>query len=280
MRLSNVIFRRFDSELCALDVSYTISTMSQQVSSLFVGRWQPFHEGHQKLIETVLKKGKPVTIAIRDTEISHKNPYTTTERWTMIQKALQAYGELVKIIVIPDIDEICYGRDVGYDIRHIELDTATHAISGTKTRLLHAPSHNIIWFTGQSGAGKTTLATMLREKIGGIILDGDEMRESISVGAGFGQKDRHEHNMRVARLAMSLSKQTNVIVSVIAPFAETRNEIEVLIKPTWVYVRRAQNLEASKYPYEVPSNPDIVADVDAATPEENVEKVVMYLRRD
>ena len=89
--------------------------------SFFVGRWQPFHEGHKALIETVLKEGKPVTIAIRDTEISHKNPYTTYERWSMIQNRLKQYGDLVKIVVIPDIDEICYGRDVGYAIRKIYL---------------------------------------------------------------------------------------------------------------------------------------------------------------
>lgn len=82
-------------------------------SSLFVGRWQPFHKGHKVLIETVLKKGKPVVIAIRDTEISRKNPYSVAERWTMIQKSLKSYAELVKIIVIPDIDEVCFGRDVG-----------------------------------------------------------------------------------------------------------------------------------------------------------------------
>lgn len=101
---------------------------------MFVGRWQPFHEGHQALIETVLRKGKPVIVAIRDTELSHKDPYSTTERWNAIQRALHKYGELVKIIVIHDIDEICYGRDVGYAIRKIELDPKLHAISGTKKR--------------------------------------------------------------------------------------------------------------------------------------------------
>lgn len=253
--------------------------MAQQAASLFVGRWQPFHEGHQKLIASVLKKGKPVVIAIRDTEISKKNPYTTTERWTTIQKAMKKYGELVKIVVIPDIDEICYGRDVGYDIRKIELDAATHAISGTRKRLEQSPSHDIIWFTGQTGAGKSTLANMLREKIGGIILDGDEMRESISVGAGFSKKDRHEHNMRVARLAMSLSKQTKVIVSVIAPFAQTRREIDALIDPIWVYVHQKKSPRGSKYPYEIPKDPDIVIDVDNATPAESVKRISAYLAK-
>lgn len=253
--------------------------MAQQVASLFVGRWQPFHEGHQKLIESVLKTGKPVIIAIRDTEISKKNPYTATERWTTIQKAMKKYGELVKIVVIPDINEICYGRDVGYAIRKIELDAATHAISGTKKRKESVPSHEIIWFTGQTGAGKSTLAGMLSKKIGGIVLDGDEMRDTISTGAGFSKKDRHEHNMRVARLAMTLSKQTRVIVSVIAPFAETRGEIDALIEPIWVYVHQKKTPIGSKYPYEIPKDPDITVDVDAATLSESVRRIAAYLAK-
>ena len=86
-------------------------------ASLFIGRWQPFHEGHQALIESVLKTGKPVVVAIRDTPPSKNNPFSTSERWAMIQDALQKWGSLVRIIVIPDIDEVCYGRDVGYGIR-------------------------------------------------------------------------------------------------------------------------------------------------------------------
>ncbi len=58
-------------------------------ASLFIGRWQPFHNGHKTLIETVLKKNKPVVIGIRDTEVSEKNPYSTSERWAMIHRTLK-----------------------------------------------------------------------------------------------------------------------------------------------------------------------------------------------
>ena len=73
----------------------------------------------------------------------------------------------------------------------------------------------IIWLTGESGAGKTTLAKRLQEDWPCIILDGNEMRASISEGAGFSTDDRAEHNFRVARLARVLSKQMNVVVAVI-----------------------------------------------------------------
>jgi len=250
-------------------------------ASLFVGRWQPFHEGHQALVETVLSKGKPVVIAIRDTELSQKNPYTVNERWGMIQKALHQYGELVKIIVIPDIDEVCYGRDVGYGIRKIELSDNLHAVSGTNKRKEKPPVHPILWLTGQSGAGKTTLARTLKQNMPElIILDGNEMRESISLGADFSKIDRSEHNLRIARLALVLGKQAPVVVSVIAPFAAVRAQIDALIHPLWIYLTRNESPATSEtYPYEPPEHPHLALDGDSATPEENACAVLSLLEQ-
>ena len=98
--------------------------------SLFIGRWQPFHEGHQKLIQKVLDEKKNVCVAIRDTEISETDPYTTQERQLMINKVFPE----VKVIVIPDIEEVIYGRNVGWGIREIRLDEVTESISATKIR--------------------------------------------------------------------------------------------------------------------------------------------------
>ncbi len=248
-----------------------------QPASLFVGRWQPFHKGHLTLIETVLKKGKPVVIAIRDTEISPTNPYSTAERWNIISRSLKKYGELVKIITIPDIDEICYGRDVGYAIRKIELSSEVENISGTKTREKNLKRFPIYWITGQSGAGKTTLASLLKEKIGGVVLDGDEMRQSISLDAGFSKQDRTEHNLRVARLALALSKQSPVIVSVIAPFKNVRQKIDRLIKPVWIYIARKLPKDQNK-PYEAPKNPHVTLNSDKQNPKEQAEIVLKYIK--
>lgn len=96
----------------------------------------------------------------------------------------------------------------------------------------------IVWLTGQSGSGKTTLAKALQKEWPCIILDGNEMRNSISVGAGFSREDRAEHNYRVARLAKELSKQTNVAVSVIAPIRNTRDAISCDIDVKWIYIKR------------------------------------------
>lgn len=98
--------------------------------SLFIGRWQPFHDGHKKLIQTVLDEGKNVCVAIRDTPISESDPYTIEEREKMISEVFPQ----AKVIMIPDIEEVIHGRKVGWGIRHIELDPETEAISGTAIR--------------------------------------------------------------------------------------------------------------------------------------------------
>ena len=98
--------------------------------SLFIGRWQPFHDGHKKLIQLVLDEGKNVCVAIRDTELSDDNPYTIDERQKMIVDTFPQ----VKVIVIPDIEEIVFGRKVGYGVRELHLDEATESISGTRIR--------------------------------------------------------------------------------------------------------------------------------------------------
>jgi cytidyltransferase-like protein len=252
-----------------------------QTPSLFIGRWAPFHEGHQALIESVLKTGKPVVIAIRDTPPSKDNPFSTSERWTKIQEALQQWGNLVRIVVIPDIDEVCYGRDVGYGIRKIDLGEALETISGTKKRLSSRLSHPVIWLTGQSGSGKTTLAAAVKARLSGVVvLDGDDMRESISP-EGFSHEDRHAHNLRVARLAQVLSRQSPVIVSVIAPFRETRRQIDQIISPLWVLCRRSEQKAGAEFPYELPDphEIDLLADGDAVSPQENAAKVIDVIRQ-
>jgi len=111
----------------------------------------------------------------------------------------------------------------------------------------------IVWFTGNSGSGKTSLVKAIQRKISNtIILDGDEMRASISLGAGFSKEDREEHNLRVARLAKILNQQNYLIlISVIAPFREARDKIDKICSPIWIYVKRTLPEDKEK-PYEEP----------------------------
>ena len=131
----------------------------------------------------------------------------------------------------------------------------------------------IIWLTGNTKAGKTTLAYLLKERIGGVILDGDEMRDSISLGATLSKDDRHEHNLRVARLARVLEQQGhNVIVSVIAPFISTRDEIDGICKPLWVYVKGG--LTGKDKPYEPPSSPVVVVEPEEEYINQSLSKII------
>jgi len=113
----------------------------------------------------------------------------------------------------------------------------------------------IIWLTGASGSGKTSLALLLKEKIpNSIILDGNDMRNSISTQNSFSRKDREEHNLRVARLAKILHEQGfNIIISVISPFQSIRDKVDQIIKPIWICLPRRIKKNYDN-PYEKPKN--------------------------
>lgn len=108
--------------------------MNPDAPVMFIGRFSPWHKGHQTLVETKLKQGKAIVIAIRDTPISDKNPFTYTERYEMITEALSRWKDMVQVIKIPDICGVAYGRDVGWTVEHIELPKDIEAISATKIR--------------------------------------------------------------------------------------------------------------------------------------------------
>lgn len=104
--------------------------------SLFIGRYQPFHKGHETLIRTVLDEGNNVCIALRNTKRSKSDPYGITRRKVMIIRRFwkEWLKGRIKVIKMPDIKEVCYGRKVGWGIREIKLDEKTESISATKIR--------------------------------------------------------------------------------------------------------------------------------------------------
>jgi len=104
--------------------------------SMVVGRFQPFHDGHKWLVNQCLEEGKNVLICVRDIRPDEKNPFTAQEVEMKIKRDLwQLLGdERVKVIIIPDIESINFGRGVGYDIiEHIPPDDIKE-ISATKIR--------------------------------------------------------------------------------------------------------------------------------------------------
>lgn len=104
--------------------------------SMFIGRWQPWHQGHKWLIDQRLDKGKNVLICIRDVKPDEKNPFTAQEVERIIRNELWRYltDEKIKIMIIPDIESVNFGRGVGYDIiEHIPPQEVSD-ISATKIR--------------------------------------------------------------------------------------------------------------------------------------------------
>lgn len=99
--------------------------------NLFIGRWQTWHPGHDWLISQA--KGQ-VWIAIRDCEKDEKNPRTALEIFEELSKRFCDRHDIY-ISIIPDIESVNYGRDVGYEvIQHIPPEDIKQ-ISGTKIRL-------------------------------------------------------------------------------------------------------------------------------------------------
>lgn len=148
-------------------------------------------------------------------------------------------------------------------------------------------SYPIFWLTGNSGAGKSTLAFGVRDHLKSVgdrlaekivVLDGDEMRATVSTHEDLSPEGRRSHNLRVARLAKLLQSQGFlVIVSVIAPFEDVREELSHECSPLWIHVKK-EGLTSDDKPYESPKNPDFVADHDCLGERKSIEKFAEYVR--
>ncbi len=104
--------------------------------SMFIGRWQPWHEGHRWLIDQRLKDNKNILICIREVSNDDKNPYNPLDVKKNIEEKLSDLisQNKVKVIIIPDIESVNYGRGVGYDIIEHVPPQKVGEISATKIR--------------------------------------------------------------------------------------------------------------------------------------------------
>lgn len=112
-------------------------TSSNQVKySMFIGRWQPWHEGHRWLIDQRLNEGKNVLLCIRDVEPDEKNPWTAEEIHSNLSGQLieLILAGRVKLMIIPDIESVNIGRGIGYDVIEHVPPQEVHDISATGIR--------------------------------------------------------------------------------------------------------------------------------------------------
>lgn len=104
--------------------------------SMFIGRWQPWHDGHQWLIDQRLKEGKNVCIAIRDVDTNENQPWPAKEIEAKLIKRFwdQIQEGTIRVVIIPDIESVNYGRGVGYEIIEHVPPNQVEQISATKIR--------------------------------------------------------------------------------------------------------------------------------------------------
>jgi adenylyl-sulfate kinase len=163
-----------------------------------------------------------------------------------------------------------------------------------------------LWFTGMSGAGKSTISGIIEKRLRAIgarveVLDGDEVRTHLSKGLGFSKEDRDTNIRRIGFVCQLLSRNGVIAISAaISPYRQVREELRARI-PEFVEVyvecpvevlaerdvkglyKRALAGEIPHFtgvtdPYEPPANPDVVVNSSKETPEESVEKIWKYLQ--
>jgi adenylylsulfate kinase len=104
--------------------------------AIFIGRWQPLHDGHKAMFQKAMQEGKNVLICIRDVEVDEKNPFTSEQVKENIEMNYASFfkQDEVKVIIIPDVCSVEFGRGVGYDIIEHLPPMKIAEISATKIR--------------------------------------------------------------------------------------------------------------------------------------------------
>jgi len=164
----------------------------------------------------------------------------------------------------------------------------------------------VLWFTGLSGSGKSTIASSLESKLYKMgkltyLLDGDNIRHGLNKDLGFTETDRKENLRRISEVALLLIDSGIItLCTFISPFQNERDKIRKLIGDNYIEVfidcdlktcesrdpkglyKKARKGEINNFtgissPYERPINPNIVIDTDKYTIDECVEQIISYL---
>jgi bifunctional enzyme CysN/CysC len=189
---------------------------------------------------------------------------------------------------------------------HITYESGDVTLEEREARNGHKAA--VVWFTGLSGSGKSTISRALEKKLfdeGMQVtrLDGDNVRHGLSSDLGFSIEDRRENIRRVAEAAKLLFEAGQIVIcSFISPFAEDRDFARTLLPegrfvevyttadmdtlkardPKGLY-EKAERGEIAHFtgvtsPYEAPEAPEVVVDSSAMGPDEGLDRVLVALR--
>jgi adenylylsulfate kinase len=164
----------------------------------------------------------------------------------------------------------------------------------------------VVWLTGFSGSGKSTIAQKLHEELKqrGLKVesfDGDEVRRNLSKGLGFSKEDRDTHNKRIIYVAKLLTRNgVNAIISLISPYRSTRayarenlpRFVEVYLKcsieecikrdPKGLYKKalagEIKDMTGIQDPYEEPLSPELTLDTEHRSSTHNLRKLLEKLK--
>lgn len=164
----------------------------------------------------------------------------------------------------------------------------------------------VLWFTGLSGSGKTTIALELKKKLEQCgkrvaILDGDTVRETLHQNLGFSREDIRENNRLIAELARKSAADV-VLVPVISPYRDDRAMVRSMIGKNFIelfvhcplqecikkdvkgHYKKALTGEITNFigiaesnPYEIPLHPEMIVETHQENVAESVEKVLHYI---
>jgi 3'-phosphoadenosine 5'-phosphosulfate synthase len=165
----------------------------------------------------------------------------------------------------------------------------------------------VIWLTGLSGAGKSTIAERLQRELAGLgrpaeVLDGDEVRTHLSAGLGFSKEDRDTNIRRIGYVARVLARNGGVAIgAAISPYREVRDELRSLTPGFFeVYVRcsleelvrrdvkglyakalrgEIANFTGVSDPYEEPPHAEVTVDTERESVEASVDRILAALAR-
>jgi len=191
----------------------------------------------------------------------------------------------------------------------MKKNSIPHIYQVSATNRRNANKHNsfLIWFTGLSGSGKSTIANLVeyelhKQNIKTYALDGDNIRKELNSDLTFSPEDRTENIRRIAEIAnLMIDAGLVVLAAFVSPYKKDRDHIKNIVKGTnfiEIYINTSveecerrdvkglykkarageiKNMTGISAPYEVPENPDIEIKTKEKSVEDSVKKIIEYI---